>query len=77
MSLYANLHVNSTPIGNVTVSRQEHLQDGQDEYTYSYRATNDRGENFSGTLKHRYSEGAYELLAKVFIHLSHEQNGWD
>lgn len=81
MSLISDVYVNHTPIGHVVITRvtntETGLLDDDTVSSYSYRVSDNRsGVIHQGHVDHRYGDGAFELLAKVYINVSHEQNGW-
>lgn len=80
MSLYSDNFVNQRAIGSLTVTRTHALTHVEDEvchYRWTYRDVSMAGEEtvLEGNVSHKYSEGAAELLARCYIHISGIQNG--
>ncbi|MBF4194599.1 hypothetical protein [Mycolicibacterium phlei] len=79
MSLIVPIFVNSTQVGEITITRTEPLKDATSLHTYMwharYRPLNADGAPADdvvykgGTVTHRYDRGWSALLAKVLVQL--------
>jgi len=74
MSLHGKIQVNSTDVGSWMARRLEPLSDEHDEHDYIVNVVMPARRNlisrmaaqeFTATLRHRYSDGALRLAAEV------------
>lgn len=70
MTLIARLYINDTPIGaiHVTRTRRGSRPDGlpTDDEVHTYRVLRElNGQHTTGTVVHRYGDGAWTLISKA------------
>lgn len=79
MSLIVPIMINSTTIGALVINRTEKLRSGKgDTHHYQWELAMNGGktlrgergpEYYGGTIEHSYSDGAVQLIKKVFAQI--------